>query len=379
MTRPRMYRRWGSALTTLTWKDQNGRWTTHLFVVIALAVIGVVLVITSFEAALEDWWTRDGLAATIGLALVAYALVRALVAVFGPRPEDVDAARRSDAWRIGWSVGGLTTATLVLTGIVFAFNDDMRATGTADSGSCAVEPSDQATGGAEDDAATGSGEIDTGPGNATPTVTSGPALAGEPVTTEEFGFERGVQSTTILLTTAEGANAHDLVPDDFRAVSDDGRASTGFAAIHSVTALGPREALLRVTIDLSCHSGMEGGEFDVRAVYDGTVGLDHQTWTVRVTLQSRLLFYFLALLPVIVVGAMFQVFSMWPDSLKRWFTSVIAILVPVLTAYRVAGLGNATWHPDLVTSAGLIGATYAAAVTAANLVKNGGHDLGAKT
>ena len=96
---------------------------------------------------------------------------------------------------------------------------------------------------------------------------------------------------------------------------------------------------------------------------------------MNVTLQSRLLFYFIAALPVITVLAIYQVFSVWPITVKRWFTSLVAIVVPVLTAYRVAGLDNASWSPKLMSVAALIGATYAAAVTAAAVVKTGGHDL----
>src|SRR5262249_49474356 len=95
-----------------------------------------------------------------------------------------------------------------------------------------------------------------------------------------------------------------------------------------------------------------------------------------VSIQSRLVFYSLALVPVITILAMYQAFAVWPSGAKRWFTSLVVVSAPVLAAYAAAGLNNRSWSPTLTAMAALIAATYTAAIAAANLAKNSGHDLG---
>ena len=344
------------------------QWTQHMSAVVAAAIVGAVLVLGWLDNALDGWASQAGALTLLGLLLVAYAVARAIVAIFGAMPATMTDRGRSDVWRITWAVGALSLVTLLLASLMFTLNDRMRLDERGHI--CARETGE--TGGAADAAA--------GPAlDVAPRSTVDATLPADVPTTElPFGFDRGVRSTSFTVAVVEGRTSA-LSAGDFQVLSDDGRIVKRFANVASVTPLGGTEALVRLEVDLSCHSAMEGGKFGVRTVYVPATAdkpiLDRQSWQVDVTLQSRLLFYFLALVPIIVVGAMFQAFSMWPSSMKRWFTSVVAIVVPVLTAYKVAGLSNTTWHHDPLALAGLFGATYVAAVTAANLVKNGGHDL----
>ena len=349
--------------------------------VVAAAVAGLVGIMVWADDAAQGSGRAIVGAAISGLLLL-YALVRSLVAIFGPLPPQLHKSM-AFRWRIAWSVGALSAALLALTNITFAVNDHVR---SAEERFCATAP-----GGPSGDLASEDGAVTT---TAQPPATTGssrttletptttpvaqapsPIVGDQSVADVAFGFERGVRSRTFTVTAADPDHVERIVPDDFIVLTDDGRETRAFARVASVTPLLDGRAAVRLQFDLSCYHQLEGGAFNVQAAYRGDVELDRRSWTMNVTLQSRLLFYFIAALPVITVLAIYQVFSVWPITVKRWFTSLVAIVVPVLTAYRVAGLDNASWSPKLMTVAALIGATYAAAVTAAAVVKTGGHDL----
>jgi hypothetical protein len=334
----------------------------------ALGSLTILLVITAREHVRggEIWWL------VLGGALFAYALARSVAGAFGTlppcdAPDHGTTAQVKTRWRVAWAVGGLTLCAVAFTHIAFTVDDDTMHPHSAE---C---PAAAATASGAQPASLRSAAADTSRADRPTPAPANPTPA--PATNIDFGFERGVQTTTFVMSTVKPADAVTVEAGDFEAIVEDGHAASAVAKVSEVHALTDSQVLVRLQVDLSCRSRLTGGSMTVATVYHGPLAVDATRWDATVRFQSRILAYALALIPLLVVLAMYQAFDVWPICIKRWFTSVIAIGVPVLAAYRVTGLDNATWDPKMVTLAGLIGATYAAGLAAANLVKHGGHDL----
>ena len=291
-------------------------------------------------------------------------LARAAAAVFGPLPKSTrwEASKSRDRtlnsrWRIGWAVGGLTLLVISLVHVAFSAMDHAARSRTASAGRHVPRrpPAFAARAQSVADAGADAPKV--------------------PVNEVDFGFDRDTRTVMFVVTAPTAEAAGQVSAEQFAVLADDGHDAPDFARVVQVDALTGGQVRVLLAIDASCHAAITGGTFSVQTVYRGPVTLDTPRLDTTVRLQSRWLLYSIALIPAIIVLAMFQAFTVWPVSIKRWFTSVIAIGVPTLTAFRVAGLDDGSWRPDAIVCAALIGVTYTAAVTAANLVKNGGHDL----
>jgi hypothetical protein len=370
-----------------TWNDHT--WKRGVTFVVALALLGLGLTIWGVEGRLQEP-ARNPFFALFGGLLVVVVLLRAVYALFGkapalstpasgaPDPNSADGKKRAAQaeklnyrWRIGWAVGALMVATIAVTAVTFAVTDRIR-TGTT---FCDTAKSAEPSASTPVAPTTTESTTDTTVPTTDTTVPGSSVPEDQGAQKEEFGVERGIRSHTLAVKAATAEEADAIKKEDFSVYADDGYSETDFARIESVRPLTNGDAQIRMQIDMSCHSALEGGTQSIIAVYHGKIQLDQSRWDMEVSLQSRLVFFALALVPIIVVLAMWQTFAVWPTSLKRWFTSVVAVGIPVLSAFTAAGLRNSTWSPDLLTIGTLIGTAYAAGITAANLVKNGGHDL----
>ena len=143
----------------------------------------------------------------------------------------------------------------------------------------------------------------------------------------------------------------------------------------SVFPISPTRALAEVVVDAGRRSGLEGGTLEGQIVYTGPLELVSREIGVEANLQSRAVYYLLALVPVIVLLAMYPVFDMWPPNLKRWWTSILAVGAPVVATYFAAGLSNATWSLSAATLGKLLAGSYGAGAAAAIAAKGAAHDL----
>jgi hypothetical protein len=368
---------------TIAWDART--WRRGVSLIIVAAVLGLLMTIWGVESRLQGH-VRNPAVAVLGGCLVILVLVRAVYAIFGQVPDLSAGSRTARAeklkyrWRIAWAVGTLMVATIAVTAVTFAISDHIRAStpfcNSTDAEPAASAASDQAASSTTTPEAPATTDT-----TAPSTDTTPPSGAPEEqsVEKEAFGVERGIRSHTFSVKAPSADEALALNKDDFKVYADDGHTETGFAEVVAINPLTNGDAQILLRIDMSCHSALEGAHHTVITVYQGETQLDQTRWDLEVSLQSRLVFFALALAPVIIVLAMYQTFAMWPTSLKRWFTSVVAVGISVLSVFTAAGLRNPTWSPELLGIGTLIGTAYGAGITTANLVKNGGHDLDDKT
>ena len=378
-------------------------WKQHLFVVALAVLVGLPLVLGRLGPAVrkngfdEDGWLW------VGFGLIAYAVVRALVAVFGKPPVE-----RGDRWRVPWAVGLASVLILLTTHTVFAWYDRFRTEGSESACANQVGTVDQAVEPLESEASTipastvavgdeseptdaGSPDdtfapeatevSDTEPSDAaTESTTVEVATVVTPIDTatggrprEEFGPQRQLQWHTFVVNAGSTAQAREMARigcGAFVVVADDDRPTSAF--VSSVTPLADGQLAVRLTVDTTKIDSLDGGSYRVTAVNSSDVPLEQNRLELEVVLQSRFVYYLLALVPAIVVAAMMQAFETWPEGLKRWFTSIVAIASPAVTAFAATGLRNDRWGPTLFSTGALIAATYTAAVTAATVANRAG-------
>ena len=87
------------------------------------------------------------------------------------------------------------------------------------------------------------------------------------------------------------------------------------------------------------------------------------------------MYYLLALVPVVVLLAIYPVFDYWPVNLKRWWTSILIVGAPVVATFVALGLNNPTWSISAASLGKLLAGAYGAGAAAAVAAKNAGHDL----
>jgi hypothetical protein len=195
------------------------------------------------------------------------------------------------------------------------------------------------------------------------------------VVTVDLGFERNVRNEYAELQVVGEGGAETIEPSEFRVISSDRRGSSGFVCVASVFPISPTTALAEVVIDAGRRSGLEGGTLEGQIVYTGPLELVSSEIAVEANLQSRAVYYLLALIPVIVLLAMYPVFDMWPPNLKRWWTSILAVGAPVVATYFATGLSNASWLISAAALGKLLAGSYGAGAAAAIAAKGAAHDL----
>lgn len=337
-------------------------------VALLAATVGLVIVLAATDDSISPWWVAGALVtlAMIGAVGVIgwWCLGTEVECAAQPPPSEwvrARCARRRRA-RIALLTTAATIAILAITQIALSLNDDVRELNRHDACITGTAP-DETT--PRDDATT-----------STPADSAPPAVIAPPdddaVHVEEFGYERGVRTERFAVAVAgDGAPR----PNDFVVFDDDGRTGQSFASIDGVEDYGDGEWRVVVRFDMSCYSDWEGGRFPVTVVYEGAASVAPTRWEAEVALQSRLAVYGLAVIPWIVVLAIYLVFDVWPKGLKRWVGSLIGMLGLTVGAYTANALRNPTWQPTVFAAAALVAVTWAAATSAAVVAKKGGYDL----
>lgn len=408
---------WLRNATRLDWSSSGSyKWQRHVFSVVVAAMAGVPLLLARLGPAVRgDRDAGDVWVCIVGGILVGYVFVRGVAAVFGSTP--LTSSAMKDRWRVAWAVGLASLSILLMTHIVFAWFDNIRKssesacatqvgvidepTGVAETPET-TEPSEsaastdpastEATDDTTEETAASGFPDDTVPAETTETtvtettVTDRPSDDATPIgvagarPTERFGPLRQLQWHTFIVKVASAENGGEQADAlaaigcaAFVVIADDDRPTSAF--VSSVTALTEGQLAVRLNVDTAAIDALDGGSYRVSAINTSDVPLEQNRLELDVVLQSRIVYYLLALLPPIVVAAMMQAFEGWPRGLKRWFTSVVAVTAPAVTAFAATGLRNDRWGPTLFSVGAIIAATYTAAVTAATVVNRAGSGI----
>lgn len=386
----------GRRLMRLDWSSGPGfSWQRHVFGVIVAVTIGMLLLLGNLGVAVRTEGGADKIViCVLGGLLVAYAVVRAIVAVFGATPAALTTGGRETRWRVLWAVGLASLSVLLTTHIAFAWFDKLRTEGSQSACAAQVGSIDSSIASTESTspdpsveppsteplATDAAGGPDGAPDTTVVEVGGGPASQSDSTGSrprESFGPQRELQWHDFIVEVAsldDPAGQADALAaagcSAFLVISDDDRPASAF--VSSVTALTDGRVAVRITVDTTAVDSLFGGSYRVTAINTSDVALQQNHIELDVVLQSRIVYYLLALLPPIVVAAMMQAFERWPIGLKRWFTSVIAVGSPAVTAFAATGLRNDHWGPTLFTVGSVIAATYTAAVTAATVANKAG-------